>query len=576
MKPDHSLRLLSVFMGLFIVTAVTIVAWPFVEPWIISTQNQIPLKELAWEHWKYFGSRFHAYLNWRWNPMIAVGYPYAFTFSVLSGVASFGAVLSLFRRDWFPLAQAVGAALIGGVIGWGVMLWASDFPILLRAFLMPGLVFVFGVVVPSSLVPLRFIKPVRGTHIRPYKMRSVSAVKKALQKGQVQLAGALLKPADEVRHIAAIGTTGSGKSVALQSMMYTAMRRGDRHIIADPDGGALALFGMEQDVTLNPSDARSAKWDLLGEIEEDTDYRLLAEAVVPLPRENLGSEWVTYAREIFSTCLETWHQNDVGPSDAFLEAMATANKEKLAQLCEGTAAHRYFESGNEKMLGSIMGTLAPALGNIRPLIRVQGAPFSIRRWVKEGKGCLWMPYQAKQIPALRGLISCWMGLAISETLSLPASETRRIWFHVDELDALGRIHGLKDALARLRKVGGCVVLGLQSIAQVRAVYGDAEANTIIENCHNKLILNCGTSERGGTAQFASDVIGDREVEREDITTSHGERSHGANSTSRSVRRQREPAVMNSEIMQLDPCTGYLKLASCKEWLRVVFQPIGFK
>lgn len=115
--------------------------------------------------------------------------------------------------------------------------------------------------------------------------------------------------------------------------------------------------------------------------------------------------------------------------------MATAGRDKLAQLCEGTAAQRYFETGNEKMLAGIMGTLAPALGSLRPLAGVQGAPFSVRRWMREGGGTLWMPYRAKQIPALRGLISCWMGLAISEALSLPPSATRRIWFHVDELDA---------------------------------------------------------------------------------------------------------------------------------------------
>jgi type IV secretory pathway TraG/TraD family ATPase VirD4 len=357
--------------------------------------------------------------------------------------------------------------------------------------------------------------------------------------------------------------------------MFTALARGDRHVVADPDGGTMSLFFQDGDVILNPADARSAKWDMLAEIEDHTDYRLLAEAVVPFPREDRGSEWVMYAREVFATCLETWHGNRLGTSDGFFRAMATADTEKLAQLCEGTAAHRYFESGNEKMLGSVMGTLAPALGNMRQLARLQGAPFSIRRWIKEGKGSLWMPYQAKQIPALRGLISCWMGLAISETLSLPESKTRRIWFHVDELDALGRIQGLKDALARLRKMGGCVVLGLQSIAQARGVYGEAEANTIIENCNNKLILRCGASEGGGTARFASEMIGDRVVERDETTTSHSQGRNPSTSATRAVREHREPAVMDSELMQLDPSTGYLKVATQKPWLKVAFKPMEF-
>src|SRR5690606_31608388 len=103
----------------------------------------------------------------------------------------------------------------------------------------------------------------------------------------------------------------------------------------------------------------------------------------------------------------------------------------------------------EKMLASILGTLAPAIGHLRFIAEIAGEPFSIRRWVREGSGSLWMPYTANQVAALRGLISCWMSIAVLETLSLEPSRHRRIWFHADELDALGRIEGLKDAQARL-------------------------------------------------------------------------------------------------------------------------------
>src|SRR6185312_3638351 len=89
---------------------------------------------------------------------------------------------------------------------------------------------------------------------------------------------------------------------------------------------------------------------------------------------------------------------------------------------------------------------------------------------------------------------------------------QRLWFVVDELDALGPIAGLKDALARLRKFGGRCVLGWQSAAQVCATYG-AEAQTIVENCGNTLILRCGGGEHGGTSAFAARLIGEREVIR---------------------------------------------------------------
>ena len=76
-----------------------------------------------------------------------------------------------------------------------------------------------------------------------------------------------------------------------------------------------------------------------------------------------------------------------------------------------------------------------------------------------------------------------------------------------------KIDGLKDALARLRKFGGRCVLGFQSVAQVSSTYGQADAHTIVENCGNTLILRCSASEGGGTARFASQLIGEREVMR---------------------------------------------------------------
>jgi type IV secretory pathway TraG/TraD family ATPase VirD4 len=116
------------------------------------------------------------------------------------------------------------------------------------------------------------------------------------------------------------------------------------------------------------------------------------------------------------------------------------------------------------------------------------------------------------IAALKNLIATWPRVAIFEAMN-GGERDQRLWFIVDELDALGQIDGLKDALARLRKFGGRCVLGFQSIAQVSSTYGQGEAQTIVENCGNTLILRCSASEGGGTARFASRLIGEREILR---------------------------------------------------------------
>src|SRR5579863_9990676 len=114
------------------------------------------------------------------------------------------------------------------------------------------------------------------------------------------------------------------------------------------------------------------------------------------------------------------------------------------------------------------------------------------------------------------------------------------------------------------------------VAQVSSTYGSGEAQTIGENCGNTLILRCAGSEHGGTSQFASRLIGEREVVRRQ--TSRGrDRGGGLGSPgqrrSMNVSEQRvtETAVMPAEIEQLPDLNGYLRLASSGTWLRVAFR-----
>jgi type IV secretory pathway TraG/TraD family ATPase VirD4 len=224
------------------------------------------------------------------------------------------------------------------------------------------------------------------------------------------------------------------------------------------------------------------------------------------------------------------------------------------------------------MFGSIRSVAGSATVALEYVQAQRAPPFSVREWVRHGRGVLFIPYAATQIPALRSIISTWVRLAIFELMSR-TSEGEPLWFIVDELDSLGAIDGLKDALARLRKFGGRCVLGFQSIAQVSSTYGSGEAQTIVENCGNTLILRCSGSEHGGTSQFASRLIGEREVMRRQTSRAHDRAAWLAPTSARrstTVTRQQvlETAVLAAEIEQLPDFAGFLKTAASPVWLRV--------
>lgn len=410
----------------------------------------------------------------------------------------------------------------------------------------------------------------------------------------ITLAGLAVPAADETKHFKLIGTTGTGKSTAIRELLKAALDRGDRAVIADPDGGYLDRFynRARGDVILNPFDGDARRWDLFSEVVHEQDIEQLARSLIP--DQGSDSVWPGYARTLFSGVAHQLFDGGARDRDdrELYRLLISAPQAELRPLLAGTVAGPFLEIGNEKMLGSVRSVMTSALGALDYTTRHEAEAFSVRQWVRSTRrvatgsasagsadaggeapargGVLFLPYKAGEIAALRSVISAWLRLAIFEAMDGEEGDAR-LWFVVDELDALGQIDGLKDALARLRKFGGRCVLGFQSIAQVSATYGKGNADTIVENCGNTLILRCSASEYGGTAEFASRLIGQREViyRQRASTRNPGQWRPSVTSTD---QLRTEPAVMAAQIERLPDLAGYLKLASVPDWRAVTLVP----
>jgi hypothetical protein len=409
----------------------------------------------------------------------------------------------------------------------------------------------------------------RGTTIEGQQRGN--GAKDQADRGELSLTGVRVSGADETKHFKLIGTTGTGKSTAIGQMLECALARGDRAVIADPDGGYLRRFYNAErgDVILNPFDRRSLKWDLFGEIRDDYDVDQLARSLIP---DHDGGDpiWRGYGRTFFSAVTREAHAAGVRDMEELYRLLVVANDSELATLTRGTPAQPFLQPQNAKMFDSLRSVTSSAVASLEYVAKQRSAGFSIRDWIDRDRpsegGVLFIPYRAGQIAALRSTISAWMRIAIFAAMDRPEGD-QRLWFVVDELDALGPIDGLKDALARVRKFGGRCVLGFQSVAQVASSYGEGDARTIVENCGNTVIFRCSASEGGGTARFASTLIGQRQVRRRTVSRSTRDTDlFGSSSTSE--HWSIEPAVLDSEIEQIPDLCGYLKLASRPEWLRV--------
>lgn len=505
----------------------------------------------------------------------------------LTYALAFGGLVSGYKHGGVPpkdrILRALRASipvLLGVVIVWICITHLVEVGIDRRPFAalhtVLALIFVVSASALTGAVLARLFQPEKGLRRGTVLLEEDPAAEALQVAGGLTLGGRPIPALDETKHFKMIGTTGTGKSTAIRELLSRAFERGDRCVIADPDGGYLQRFydPARGDVILNPFDARSARWDLYAEMILPHDADQLARSFIP-DHDGQDRPWRGYARTFVTAILRQLYRLKEAEEPAMrptlgmlYNQLVNAKEADLRELLEGTPAAPFIGKEGGRFLDSVRSIAAQHLASIEHLAKqATGDAISVRKWIREGKGVLFLPYSANQIAALRHTISTWMRIAIFETMSTSEGD-QRIWFIVDELDALGAVDGLKDALTRVRKFGGRCVLGLQSIAQVRGAYGDADAQSIIENCGNTLILRCSAGEHGGTAEFASRLIGKREVVRKQHSVSK--------STAHWFRKTRtvsdhvviEDAVMASEIEQLADLSGYLKLVSQPYWQRV--------
>ena len=393
--------------------------------------------------------------------------------------------------------------------------------------------------------------------------------------GGITIAGVPIPAECEPLHFLVSGSTGSGKSVAISEILDGANERADaddRALIADVGGQFCERFFDKSrgDIIINPLDGRDVGWSPLAEMRERHDAIRIARAIVP-DGHGSSKEWNGYAQLFVSSMLECAYDNNL--RNAELQEMALySNSAELRKRLEKYPVRQMLEESNEKMLASVRGIVATYCEPFRFLNPDIGADgFSIRDFVQGNSGgWVFLTVRDDQMFSLRTLISTIVDVATVGILARnPGDGDARFWLVLDELASFGKITGLNDFLTKARKYGGRGVIGIQSVAQLREIYGRDGAQTLLANLSNALILRTVDAE---TAEELSRWIGERQLYRENISQSESARSVLSQTKSVSLRLEKERAVLPSEIQALPSLSGYLSLAGDWPTARVQLQP----
>ncbi len=361
-------------------------------------------------------------------------------------------------------------------------------------------------------------------------------------------------------HILIGATIGAGKSNVLQNGVLDRILDGcdrnpgrEKALIVDAGGEFLRTRGHDRDLVLNPFDRRSRNWNPFSEIRQDSDFDLVAHAVLPDVPSASQPEWIGMGRDFLIDVMKAQaRKGNESPAETF-RLVVSAEMGELGGILAGTGSEVLIKSAaNERLLANIRYEASRAMRSWLHL-SPKGI-FSLRAWVREGSGILFLTTRPSEWETLKSLVGAWLSLALQETLSLPADPDRRVWVVADELDSLGRVHFLDRALSMGRKYGLAAIATVQSVAQLERTYGHDTARVLLSVFASKLVL-----KQGGAydAEYWSKELGEREEWRTGHSQSTGA-SGGSSGTNDALHNVR--LVLSSELMDLPKFSGFMRLA----------------
>ncbi len=399
-------------------------------------------------------------------------------------------------------------------------------------------------------------------HQRGSQLSSPQALRRrlkwSLNASDLKLDKIPLLKGKETAHMLITGTTGSGKTNAFHTLLPQIRKRGDRAIVVDLTGDLVSKYYREgHDLLLNPLDARSLSWDLWKDCTALSHYDALAESIIPGKGTSHDPFWDEASRTLLRIAAHKLEEQNMKDPHIRYTLLTSSDLKTFQTFFDGTEASSYTTKEGEKTTLSVRAHLATHLSAFKYLSYSEDG-VSLREWSNNPSHkdqWLFLSAMPDQRKTLRPLISAWLDLSINALMSASPEHKRRLWFVMDELPALQRLPSLKIGLAELRKYGGCILAGLQSIPQLEEIYGKAASQNML-NLFNPFLFFRNNDPT--TSGWVSKVLGEREQQEIQENLSYGAHAMrdgvSLNPTSKTT-----PLVLPTEIGALQDLEAYLKL-----------------
>lgn len=235
------------------------------------------------------------------------------------------------------------------------------------------------------------------------------------------------------------------------------------------------------------------------------------------------------------------------PQEALIEQLLSSESRTAREQAN------IFLQTQERMRGSIVPVVAARLQFLRDdaIARFTSASLAapdFGRLCEEPAAVYWC-LREQDIARLRPLTSVFFALLLEQIASRSETSARvPITMLLDEFANIGVIPNFETTISVVRGRGVALWLGIQSLSQLEARYGKANAQTILTNCGTKIALHGLDIE---TAKYVSSALGEGTV----LSTRHSvQRLFGllpAPSVTVSDQHHARPLLTPDEVRRID-------------------------
>ena len=382
----------------------------------------------------------------------------------------------------------------------------------------------------------------------------------------------------ECNHTFISGQSGSGKTVILKNL-YESLQANNpdgRFLIHDTKPEWIQeYYNPETDFIFDFSDQRSINFNIFSMINLDSDIDNSDEIVsivaslIPETSGNADPIWLNVARDILLGCIYYCIENDK-TNNLEIKKLVKLPVDQLATKLKGVegaeVGHGHLTSG-ESQAANFMSTFRDKARFFTTFPdSLEGNELDIREWLENKKGgqstiFLLNKAKTKDLNSIR--IGAFVDSMINTLLDLPQSQTRRVYFFLDEIGSLSKMDSLIDGITKARSYGGAFIMGIQEYGRFIHRYGKELASTLINSTDTKFILKSGDPD---TQDFCSRLIGKGKVKSTTITNSTGsEIGSNREGASFGSTEKIEEAVIASEFGLMKSNSYYYKNGSEIDW-----------